>query len=140
LKHTTPITIRFADTDQLGHVNNAVYLTLFEQARVSYFNDLLTGTIHWDEKGIVIARAEINYLLPIKFEDSISVETCCTAMGTKSIELTYRIFKTSEQAPIEVASGMTVMVCFDYRSQQSIEIPQEWKEQLEQFERLPEAE
>ncbi|MBP6731369.1 MAG: thioesterase family protein, partial [Chitinophagales bacterium] len=31
--------IRWSDMDEMRHVNNAVYLTYFEQARVYYFNE-----------------------------------------------------------------------------------------------------
>jgi acyl-CoA thioester hydrolase len=35
-----PIEVRFSDTDAMGHVNNAVYLTYFEQARLAYWREL----------------------------------------------------------------------------------------------------
>ena len=31
-----PITVAFRDLDMLGHVNNAVYLSYFESARIAY--------------------------------------------------------------------------------------------------------
>ena len=41
---TYPIHIRFGDTDALGHVNNAVYMSYFESARLAYARFLLSGT------------------------------------------------------------------------------------------------
>ena len=40
-KHRTKLDIRFVDIDAFGHVNNAHYLTYFEQARVRYFDDIM---------------------------------------------------------------------------------------------------
>ena len=38
--HTVEIDVRFADTDAMGHVNNAVYLTYCEMARIRYWTDV----------------------------------------------------------------------------------------------------
>ena len=40
-RHSVEIVVRFADTDAMGHVNNAKYLTYFEIARVAYYD--ITG-------------------------------------------------------------------------------------------------
>ena len=54
--------------DAYGHVNNARFLTLYEQARVALF---FTGArqmgITSFEDGIVIARHEIDYLRPVDY-------------------------------------------------------------------------
>ena len=36
-KYKYPMTVRFSDLDSLGHVNNAIYLSYLEQARISWF-------------------------------------------------------------------------------------------------------
>ncbi len=38
--YLTPFDVRFRDLDSLGHVNNAVYLTYFEIARIGYWRKL----------------------------------------------------------------------------------------------------
>ena len=59
------IQIRFADIDVMGHVNNAVYLSYFEMARVHYFKQILGEEWDWNSDGILLARNEIDYLSPI---------------------------------------------------------------------------
>ena len=39
-RHRRVIDVRFADTDAMGHVNNAVYLTYCETARIPYWTDV----------------------------------------------------------------------------------------------------
>lgn len=39
-RHCVTIDIRFADLDAMGHVNNAVYLTYMETARLRYALEL----------------------------------------------------------------------------------------------------
>ena len=41
------IQVRFSDLDTLGHVNNAVYLSYFEMARIAYFTPLLGENWDW---------------------------------------------------------------------------------------------
>jgi acyl-CoA thioester hydrolase len=123
--HKTIIPIRFADMDQLGHVNNANYLTYMETARVSYFKDVVGAGVNWTEKGIILARAEVNFIMPINLEhEEVHVLTHCSHLGTKSFELTQSILIPNGE---EVASGSTTLVCFDYVNSQSIPIPAEWK-------------
>ncbi|MBK9524941.1 MAG: acyl-CoA thioesterase [Bacteroidetes bacterium] len=63
-KHKSPLHIRFSDVDAFGHVNNACYLTYIEEARVSYFEEVVDWSHDWSTKGIIIAKAEIDFILP----------------------------------------------------------------------------
>lgn len=64
--HHSPL--RWSDMDAYGHVNNARFLTLFEEARVALF---FTGARHMGltsfEDGIVISRHEVDYLRPVDY-------------------------------------------------------------------------
>lgn len=134
MPHICPISVRFADLDRFNHVNNAVYLTYAEQARISYFDDVLGETIDWKEKGFILARSEVNYIIPILLHDSIIVETSCIKIGTKSIHLFYSIFKLVNNNKQEVCNGLTILVGYDYLKNESIIIPDEWKNKLIAFE------
>ena len=58
--HAHPIEVRFADTDAMGHVNNARYLTYFEIARVAYYERVsgepLPLATHGAEEGMILAE------------------------------------------------------------------------------------
>ncbi len=43
--YASKIEVQFRDCDPLGHVNNAVYVTYFEIARVAYCRDALGFTL-----------------------------------------------------------------------------------------------
>ena len=133
-KHISKIEIRFADIDAFGHVNNAVHLTYFEQARVSYFNEVLGWDYDWSKEGVIVARSEVDYILPIHFRDSLSVYTWCNRIGTKSFDISYQVIKTDDAGKESLmAAGVTVMVSFDYKNRKSIEVPESWKAQLKKF-------
>ncbi len=133
-KHKTNVEIRFVDVDAFGHVNNANYLTYLEMARVKYFDEVADWQYNWSKQGIIVAKAEVDFIIPIRFKDEITVSTRCSRLGNKSFDLEYRIvrmFKDQEQL---MADAVTVMVAFDYVEKKSIEIPAEWKEAIMKFE------
>jgi acyl-CoA thioester hydrolase len=133
-RHKTPIQIRFKDVDKLGHVNNANHLTYLESARIAYFKDVVGKNISWTTKGIILARAEVDYKAPIMLDDKLFVYTCCSWMGNKSFSLDYSIVKEENAKETELAAATTVIVCFDYEIGKSMAMPQEWKEKMEKFE------
>ncbi|MBL4651684.1 MAG: acyl-CoA thioesterase [Flavobacteriales bacterium] len=128
--HTTPIQVRFADCDSFKHVNNAVYLTYAEQARIQFFDKVLGESIDWKSKGLILARAEANYLRPILLHDKIEVDTVCSKIGSKSIILSYTIWKLENGSRIEMCNGETVLVGFNYVANESMLIPEDWREKL----------
>lgn len=131
--HKSSIHIRFSDIDTFGHVNNATYLTYFEEARVRFFNDVVDWSYDWSKEGVILARAEVDYILPVHFKDEVTVYTFCSRMGTKSFDLSYQMIKFVDGKEILLASATTVMVAFDYKAHQSIPVPEEWKEGLKKY-------
>lgn len=129
--------IRFADIDAMGHVNNAVYFTYFEQARMHFFRQLVDDKWDWTVHGILVARNEVDYRIPILLHDSVSIEVFCKHIGTKSVTLAYKIMKSSKEGPVLCSSGASVLVCFNHTAQRTIEVPKEWRDA---FALLPVAE
>ncbi len=126
----TPIQIRFADVDKLGHVNNAVYLSYIELARLDFFK-AVAGNINWDTEGIILARVEIDYKIPVLLEDKLYVKTWCSRLGTKSFDLMYSIITKNNGEEIEKAKAVSVLVCFNYSEQKSMLMPEQWRKWLE---------
>lgn len=124
--------IRFADIDALGHVNNAVYLSYFEQARMTWFRKLIEGKWDWETDGIVLARNEVDYLIPVLLNDEVEIRTACEAVGNSSLTLIYEVVRrTSNSDEWKLAArGRSVLVCFDYHQGKSRPVPELWKERL----------
>jgi acyl-CoA thioester hydrolase len=133
-KHKTSIEVRFADVDAFGHVNNAKYLTYFEQARVKYFNDIVDWTYDWSKEGIILAKADIDFIKPIHFRDDIVVFTRCSRLGNKSFDLQYQLMSYKDGGEILMSDCTTVMVAFDYVNKKSIGLPDKWKQVIRKFE------
>jgi acyl-CoA thioester hydrolase len=133
-KHSMRPEIRFVDIDAFGHVNNAHYLTYFEQARVKYFDDVVGWKYDWSKQGIILARAEINFVMPVLFRDDVLIRTRCSRLGNKSFDMEYQLVKTENGTEVLLADGKTVMVAFDYQANLSIPIPELWKQLVKNYE------
>lgn len=121
------IEVRFRDVDSMGHVNNAVYLSYFEQARMTWFKELVGFEWNWMDAGILVARHEIDYKRPISLNDEITISTWCESMGNSSLVMAYEIMNGEN---ILYTQGKTVIVCFDYNKQSPCLIPAEWRDKI----------
>jgi acyl-CoA thioester hydrolase len=121
------IAVRFRDCDAMGHVNNAVYLSYLEQARVEAWHRM-TGTTGLP-KNMILARVEIDYRAPATLGDRLLVRLQVAAVGTTSFTLdcTIQNVRTREV----VAAARTVQVMYDYAAGRPMEIPPGIRARLE---------
>jgi len=122
------IEVRFRDLDALGHVNNAVLVTLIEQARFYWWQGWL-GDRPFETEGFLIARIEVDYRRPIRLSDEVRVELRCIRIGTTSFDLVYRVFRAQDQAVL--AEARTVQVMLDFKTNRPTPIPDETRGWLE---------
>lgn len=129
-----PIEVRYADLDPQRHVNNAAIFAYFEQARVKYLEHLgLWSGGDFDDLGIIVAEAGASYKAPIAYTDRVVVEAGVSRLGTKSLDLEYRLRTDDDRL---LATGRTVLVAYDYHRASSIVIPTEWRKRIAEFEGL----
>lgn len=131
-KHKTQIQIRFKDIDKLGHVNNANHITYFELARVDYFDALNNEgiKIDWVNEGVILAKVEMEYKQPIFLEDKLFVYTWVSRMGSKSFNMDCSIVRMVNGVEVEAAKGSAIIVCFNYAKNESILIPDTWRNKM----------
>lgn len=128
----TPIQIRFKDIDNLGHVNSAIHFTYFELSRIHYFNALMgkDSRSYWAEVSIVVAKVEMNYKQQILLSDTIYSYVWVSRIGTKSFDMTFSLVRDDNGIETEVAIGMATLVCINLKSNQTVPIPDVWKEKM----------
>jgi acyl-CoA thioester hydrolase len=123
------IEVRFRDCDPLGHVNNAVYLTYLEQARLFYWRSLWGfGETSSDVPGVIMARAEIDFRLPAHYGQLLEVRIDLAAVGRTSFTYDYEIL--DERGRI-MASARTVQVMYDYATAKPVAIPAEIRAKMQ---------
>jgi acyl-CoA thioester hydrolase len=118
---------RFSDLDPMGHVNNAVYLTWIENARIEFLRQLgAFDKPDTTEMAMILARVQLDFRTPVGFGDEIEVGVRTARLGTKSFDLAYEL-RRGDQI---VANATTVLVAYDYKNNSSKEIPDEWRQRL----------
>ncbi|MDJ1499351.1 thioesterase family protein [Xanthocytophaga agilis] len=133
------IQMRWSDMDEMKHVNNAVYLTYFEEARLRYLHETLQIPYRDVDTRVIIARNTVDYILPLFFLDEPYLYIRCTHIGTKSFELEQVIVNEKDGQKKLIAKGGTVMVTYNYKLNQSVAIPDSWREQFLQHEKFIET-
>jgi len=114
--------VRFRDLDPMGHVNNAVFLTYLEQARIAFFEQqgLSVGL---EDMNLVVARVEIDFRAPVRLGQEVEI---AGRFGTKSFDFEYELTVEGEI----VADAKSVQVAYDYGRGEPVAIPPEWREKL----------
>jgi len=121
--------VEFRDLDGLGHVNNAVYLSYLESAKVDYFRDVV-GADRLDDLGIV-ADVQITYRSPAFFGETLSIGVRVARVGTKSLGFEFEVRGPDERL---VAEASSAHVAFDYSTRQPAPVPREWRRAIEAYE------
>ncbi len=119
------VQVRFRDTDMLGHVNNAVYLSWMELGRMA-FSDNILPFIDWKNEGFILAHVSIDYLEPVFLNDKVRVYMRSGRVGAKSVHLECLIIKSDDKGERPAAKGLNIIVGFDYQNNRSMELPESW--------------
>jgi acyl-CoA thioester hydrolase len=118
--------VRFSDLDGFGHVNNAVFSTYLEQARLAWFGE--SGPEEsMPLRDVILARTEIDFRSPVVFGEIVEIGVRPSRLGTKSFELEYELRAGGRF----VAEAKSVLVGYDYDRERSVEVPERWRRRLE---------
>jgi acyl-CoA thioester hydrolase len=132
------IDVRFADTDAMGHVNNAVYLTYCEMARIRYWSEVTGEPLaagHHGAESLILAEARITYRAQVFHTDVVTVETQATHIGRSSFLLEHRLTACEPGGePRLVAISESVMVRFDYTIGRATPLDDRFVAAMEAFE------
>jgi acyl-CoA thioester hydrolase len=131
----TSIKVRFRDLDAFGHVNNAVYFTYMEVARVEYFTHVgLLKSGEFPSPFFIIAEATCQFKAPIDMRTALVVQARVSRLGNSSFDMEYRF--VDDVSSTVLATGRTVQVAFDYAANRSVPLPDEWRAAITQLEGL----
>lgn len=87
------ITARYAETDMMGIIHHAVYPVWFEAARTELIKDAGISYSEIEKRGIMLplAHLECDYILPVHYEDRVTVESFITKLTPARIVFGYRV-------------------------------------------------
>ncbi len=131
-RHVTPVAVRFRDIDAMGHVNNAVFFTYLESARVEYMRSAVFGTAsrNLSESGLILARISCDFKQPIFYGQRVEVGTQVAKIRNSSFLIEQRIEADGQLAALAKA----VVVCYDYQASKSVRVSDEFRARVEAFE------
>ena len=129
-----PMEVRYGDLDPQGHVNNARYLTYFEQARVGYLTrlGLFSKDQSFSEIGVIIADIHIRFREPLYWGIAVKVGVRTSRIGGKSLDVEQCI-QAADTGRL-FAEGTVVLVAYDYSKHVTITVPARWREIIGTFE------
>jgi acyl-CoA thioester hydrolase len=139
-RYRRPIEVRFADTDAMGHVNNAAYLSYLEMARAGY-HETVTGRplplgVHGAEEGMILADVRIAFRSTSLYGEILMIEARVDRIGRTSFVMTFRLTAPDSlygKARL-VAVGEAVQVMYDYSVERPIPVPTELAAAMEAYE------
>jgi acyl-CoA thioesterase FadM len=123
----TPIQQRFSDIDAFNHVNNVAQQMYFDVGKSHFFDELLGHGSLFAPTRFITAATNTSYLTQLRLGDAIYVTTQVEHIGTKSVTLLQQIEGNDGTV---YSRSHSVMVAFDFPTQQSVPLPPSWREWL----------
>jgi acyl-CoA thioester hydrolase len=122
--------VEFRDVDVAEHVNNAVYLTYLETARIGYLRKALGDEFHY-QVSLILAHVSVDFRSPARFPETLAIGARVPRLGTKSFEMEHEIRGGDGRLVLEARS---VLVAYDYARDATMPVPDEWRRRLDAYE------
>ncbi len=132
--HRHKIRVRYAETDAMGVVYYANYLTFFEVARVEYLRAAGVEYRALEDDGLVAAvtSAQVNYRLPAKFDDELSLWVRYIPMGRVRFRFEYEVWR--EKDGTLIVTGFTEHAMLSKETLRPVRMPQWVLDGVDRFE------
>lgn len=113
----TKITVRYAETDQMGIVHHSNYLIWFEAGRTDFIKGSQISYSDMEEEGVLIPLAESNckYIIGAKYEDELIIKTWVKELTPVKVEFNYSVIREKDQKEIAKGSTLHVFVNKDFK-------------------------
>jgi acyl-CoA thioester hydrolase len=121
----TEVTLRYADMDVLGHLNNAVYATLCEAGRVDYMNTIL-DEVTPAGASFVIVKLTIEFRAEGRFPGTARIASRITRVGGSSMTYTQEITLGGKL----IATAESVCALFDLTRRKALRMPDAMRERI----------
>ncbi|MBF0495719.1 MAG: acyl-CoA thioesterase [Deltaproteobacteria bacterium] len=135
-KFITDVIVRFRDLDAMGHVNNAVYMTYFEEGRKAFFLQL-SDRPEGRQFNFILAHVSCDYLRPVTLRDKVAVQMWISYVGNKRFDFRYQLIDRDDESII-YAKGESVQVGYDYQTNSSTILSEEFLKKVTVYVELDE--
>jgi acyl-CoA thioester hydrolase len=127
LAFVTDIDVRYRDLDAWNHVNNAVYATYLESARIDYLESVLPDRVGGSD--FVLAHLDLDFVDAVEYGDAVTVAVRATDLGASSLSFAYEV--RADDEPAATANTTQVYMGADGTP---TPLPDDWREAVTGFE------
>lgn len=131
--YSVKIPVRFVDCDGMGHVNNAVYYTYFEEGKRDIFR-LFTPDLSLDDFHVIVASTHCDYIQQINYGEVVTVYTWISTIAHSSFDIEHAI--AAEDGSWH-ARGRVTMVGYDYQNKRVVPLSDSIKIDLTSHRQAP---
>ena len=117
---------RWKDLDAFRHINNAVFLSYIEDARIIL---LKRWEIDYGSRSLIVASVKIDYLKQVKHPSSLTIGQRVSRIGNKSFDLESGVFIENNLDPVCIST--ITSVAFDFKLNQTVKV---YKEIIDDYE------
>lgn len=132
LRFRTRVPTRWSDEDNQGVLNNAVVLTLLEEARHAYFGRL--GLLQSNRFPFLLSRCNVRFVAPGRGGVDVEVELATVELGTSSFRQVYRV-RALDRAEVW-AEAEALLVCYEPQTGKSAPMLAAFRSAIAAFEGL----
>ena len=108
---------RWRDADAFRHINNAVYLSYVEDARLVL---LKKWGITQDGKSVIVASVKIDYYKQVIHPTNLIIGQKVSRIGNKSFDITSIVF--NENTFDNICKSIITIVCFDFNTNETVPV------------------
>ena len=129
----TEVEVRWGDMDAMGHVNNTVYFTYMESARIDFLGRLgrvqVRGRAGGAQQGPTLVATACDFVRQVVFPTTLDIGLAVEAIGRSSFRIRYGMFR--KETDELMATGQSTNAWLDYATNRSIDLPTELRAALE---------
>lgn len=120
--HWTEVSVRFNDMDSLSHVNNALFNSYFEEARIQVLQEIPEWIEDLERKrSFVLRKSTIEYLAPILYPDTLLIGSGLLRVDTARVYALQAVYSFNTNRLCSTAETMGVW--FNLQTQRPTRIP-----------------
>jgi len=110
-QHEIPIRVRYSETDAMGYLHHANYLSYFEVGRTELFRAQGGDYRALEAQGFffVVVKIECRYQQPARYDDVLTLRTTLSRVSPAKLEHTYEVFRDGQL----LARADSVLACVD---------------------------
>ena len=123
---SSPLVVRYGETDQMGVVHHSNYLRYFEVARLEWLTQLGVSYNKMEEEGVMmpVISAQIDYKIPARFEDQLRIKIHLKEIPLVKMTFIYEVVNQKDEL---VCTATTVLAFMNAKNRKPHRCPESFK-------------